>query len=150
MLTERTQSHGRGNETDGCLVQEGRCGFLFAPPAHAQGKPEHHREMPGGPISVNFITILTEQRLCSNLIRGNSDDLPPHLAARETRLSTEFRRIQLSIDVDQRTQRSGSGRSIRLFHSKRFPTAHPTPQQIFDILGKMISGLDGTPLNRRL
>lgn len=147
MLADGTEPHGRGYEADGSLVQKGRRGFLLAPAARAQSEPERHREVTRGEISFHLITIFTKERFGSDLIRCNSDHLPSHLAARQAGLTAELCRIQLSINVDRCIQRSRRCRSISLFCGKSFPAAHAASQQIFNVSGKLIGGLDCAALD---
>lgn len=147
MLPKRAESHAGGDKPHRRLIQERSSRVLPAPTGCAESEPERDRQMARSPLGLDLVAIGRKDRASSDLIRRNSDDLPPHLTAGQSRRSTQLRRLKRSIDIQRRGNVSGSPCAIGSFRCQGFSAAHAASQQIFDVPGKLIGCFDRAALN---
>jgi hypothetical protein len=149
MLTDWTQSHGGRYKSDRRLIQERRHSRFGFPSTDTQRQSKADRQMTGGLFRFYRIPVLAENRLGPELIRRHAYDLTAHLATGHSRLTTQLRRIQFSIDLgSQRDLSMGSG-LIRPFYCEGLSPAHAATQQVPHVAGELIGILHRSALNGR-
>ena len=147
MLSKRAESHGGGDKTDGRVIQESSRRVFLTPTSCTQGEPERNRYMPGSSLRLDLVTKYSKDRFPSDLIRCNPDDLPTHLTAGQPRLTTELRRLELSINGEGCRDFLSNPCLIGYFRCQNFSAAEAASQQILNVSGKLIGILYGTALN---